>query len=90
MKFTMNGQSQNRCKPVPKNIKEPGGSFDKSVALTSEGSYEDKIAEPEPPSSFTEASQKGGSEKLTRFSLEETKTVPVDGKLIEVINLFQV
>lgn len=90
MQFTMNGQSLNRYKPVPKEINETSKSCDKSVAFTSEGSDEDEIAEPEPPSSFNEASQEGGSEKLTRFSLEDIKTVPVDGKLSEVINLFRV
>ncbi|KAK1363719.1 hypothetical protein POM88_039280 [Heracleum sosnowskyi] len=84
MQLTMNGQSRNRYKPVLKKIEKTSRSCDKSVALTSEGSDEDTIVELEPPSSFNEASQEGGSEKLTRFSLEDIKTVPVDGKLVEV------
>lgn len=88
MQIITNGQPRNRCKPVPKKMEETSRSCGKFVALTSEGSDEDEIAEPEPPSLFKEASHERVFEKLTRFSLEDTRTVPFDGKLIEVINLF--
>ncbi|XP_074363297.1 uncharacterized protein LOC141705529 isoform X2 [Apium graveolens] len=83
MQIITNGQPRNRCKPVPKKMEETSRSCGKFVALTSEGSDEDEIAEPEPPSLFKEASHERVFEKLTRFSLEDTRTVPFDGKLIE-------
>lgn len=68
MQSTMNGESRNSCNSVQKNVKMTSRRCDKSVALISEGYDEDKITEPEPLSSVNEASQEGGSEKLTRLS----------------------
>ncbi|KAK1363714.1 MYB transcription factor [Heracleum sosnowskyi] len=67
MQLAKNGEPRNSCMTVQKNVKMTSGQCAKPVALISEGCDEDKIAEPEPPSSFNEASQEGGSEKLTRF-----------------------